>query len=126
MGIKQNDYLGCYVCSKSIFTNAPFPGGGRPTSLGDEVIPTEDYSSVGVCLANEKGEKVDYSTPVCKDCKDIVIDELNDLQRQVLKDKLIAEIRKHDFGPRYLSDSKSISLVSITDLTNELKENEVI
>lgn len=117
--------MNCYTCEIVV---TEVKQNGKSDSLGRRVVPTKNYSSVDVHISNGKSV-VAYATPVCKSCclkLTGLLSRFNKKLKVKLFNKVVQEIKKHDFGPRYITDSKNLSLVCIKDLTKELIENEVI
>ena len=113
----------CYLCKTEI-TERPEKGhDGYTDTHGNKVVPTPDYRCVGVVLSNGK-DMVDYCTPVCRTCLAVVT---RGEYWEDLKNNLLAEIKIHNFGPpHFMKKNQNFSVLSVKDLTEELRENGII
>lgn len=112
----------CYVCGEKV-TEIVEDETGCLDSLGERVLPSADYACVDVILSNGNS-MVGYATPVCKTCHKIVMGghAWNDIMNNVL-----SMVKKYNFGPpHFIKKAKNFSVVSVKDLTEELKQNGII
>lgn len=121
---KKENTTYCYQCKKDLRSEEGKNFGQKFNRKFSPKMLQPDYTCVGIVLNN--GERiVGYVTPICMNCKDVLVYEDNQAAKDQIKEHLLYMLNKYATGPKGFLN-KDIKIETITDLTQELKEQGVI